>query len=417
MARTFRLKRNRKSNKKGRRKPGKRSTALKKKRTKRLRREKMMRGGVDDVKSKNILLIIDPQNDFMDIPFTENRRVPKFTTTPFVQTGESKGLPVPNASTDMKKLVNFLTNNPYFFDEIHVSLDSHTATHIGHRGFWEENKEDEKDLIRPLQTFYVVEGDSNFSIYVADAFGKKFDPEVSIKTKQPELQQWAYFYILEMQKIRAQNEKKPLPCLWAEHCITGRLGWEVYDPLAKALNGKKVYYHEKGTNDLVEMYSIFSSEVKYQDVFNKLDDKTKEYVLKNHGQNNEDEKVLDNMVINTVNKTPNKTTDFNQELANRLYGINKNNKIYVCGEAKSHCVKTSIEDLLNNIAQNITLVKDGKLGKKDGLEIIAITDMMSAIPGFEPATEVAFAEMAEKGVQMVVSTDLIQSTDEPSAPQ
>ena len=400
MARTFRLKRNRKSNKKGGRKPGNRSTVLKKKRTKRLRREKMMRGGDED-RPQKILLIIDPQNDFMDIEMTQKKRVPKYTTTAFDQTGESEGLPVPNAKNDMDKLADFLKKNPTFFDEIHVSLDSHTASHIGHRGFWSPDTD-----IRPLQTFLVNDNDPNYNIYIGDALGKKIEPEKKAKTYNDSLQLWAYHYILLMQR----KTGKPPPCLWAKHCIRGGEGWKVYGPLGEVLGSEKyedkVFYHEKGTNNLVEMYSIFSSEVKYDDVIKAVtslgtteSNQTLKTALLHHSQIN---LIPENKELNVVNSVPNTNTDFNQELADRLYGVNKNNNhIYICGEAKSHCVKTSIEDLLKNISEkNIKLVESG-----EGLQIHAITDMMSGIPGFEGPTEDAFAAMKVEGVQMVVSTE------------
>ena len=60
---------------------------------------------------KNILLIIDPQIDF--------------------HTGS---LAVPHAEEDAKKIVELINSGK--FDEIHVSLDTHTKNHIGHSGFY-----------------------------------------------------------------------------------------------------------------------------------------------------------------------------------------------------------------------------------------------------------------------------------------
>jgi nicotinamidase-related amidase len=239
----------------------------------------------------------------------------------------------------------------------------------------------------------VIDNDPN--IYIGDALGMIIEPKKIAKPVNANLKLWAYNYISQM-----QNTTKPPPCLWAEHCIRGEKGWEVYEPLGLVLTEQyedKVFYHEKGTNDLVEMYSIFSSEVKYDQVFDAVGHSIETLVaVKNHPQIKR-EQVPENKQLNVKNTIPNTNTDFNQKLADQLYGVNKNNHIYICGEAKSHCVKTSIEDLLHNIIK----VQKIELTPGAGLQIYAITNMMSGIPGFEEKTETAFATMKEQGVQMV----------------
>ena len=231
---------------------------------------------------KNILLIIDPQNDFTDIPetFSKITYISKDSTNPFDQTSESAGLPVGpatkeqnlyfaedfpedkkepinGAKADLDKLVDFLKINGDKFHEIHVSLDSHTKNHIGHIGFWDiksfENEKTKKQEIRPrpLQQFYVkpegTDTDEPYKIYVknfgeihdktqliTDEQKKKYEKEFIEVIAEPankELKEWAYRYILKMQDLRKSNESKPVPCLWAEHCIRGENGWKVYKPL------------------------------------------------------------------------------------------------------------------------------------------------------------------------------------------
>ena len=74
-------------------------------------------------------------------------------------------------------------------------------------------------------------------------------------------------------------------------------------------------------------------------------------------------------------------------------GKNGENKVFVCGEAKSHCVKTSLEDMITHC--------EGDFQAKN---IYAIEDMMSNITApfdFTPATNEAFKTMQGKGMNVV----------------
>lgn len=355
---------------------------------------------------KRILLIIDPQNDFMDIQVTFDKRIPPFNNDPFDQDSGSKGLPVPNANNDMNKLAEFLEKNPNFFNEIHVSLDSHTTDHIGHIGFW--NNSSNEIQPRPLETFYVNPGDPDFNIYVGNWDGTPKNPEQLVNPENLDLQVWAYHYILKMQEIRENNKSKPIPCLWAEHCIIDTDGWKVQEKLKTELNKykEKVFYHEKGTNDLVEMYSIFSAEIPYED-------------LKNITQNNQNYKYIS--TINTVNEMykssnlkpieqiednheaeisnpiKNYNTNFNSHLFKKLIGENKNNEIYVCGEAKTHCVKTSLEDMIEHCDEY----------GYESKNIYLINDLTSGIPGFPDPEQ----DLKGRGIQITTSEELMNNNN------
>lgn len=68
---------------------------------------------------KNILLIVDPQNDFI-----------------------SGALAVPNASEKMLKLTNYLKEKGNLYDNICITLDSHTIKHCSftsNGGIWPEH--------------------------------------------------------------------------------------------------------------------------------------------------------------------------------------------------------------------------------------------------------------------------------------
>jgi hypothetical protein len=414
-----------------------------------------MAESIDQQKKNRVLLIIDPQNDFVDIPETFNKRIPKDSPNPFDQISESAGLPVGpatkeqnlyfapdfsedkkepinGAKADLDKLAGFLAKNGGEFDEIHVSLDSHTKNHIGHIGFWKKKTVtiDGKDETRPrpLQQFYVKpEGtepqDGKYHIYVKN-FNEVVVPgkEVEIETSNSDLQEWAYRYILKMQNLRKNDNSKPEPCLWAEHCIisdeknNAENGWMVYEPLSKVLDelqktnkekGKnKVFYHEKGTNDLVEMYSIFSAEVPYEKLLREIEDinpgsASLEYIKNIYLK----DKVvsIESIEPNTENK-PNKSKNYNTEFNEKLFKkltIDENgvkNKIFVCGEAKSHCVKTSLEDMLKK-CDEIGFPKN---------KIYMFDDMSSIINAYAESSIAAYEKMKGQdgqGLQIIKSED------------
>jgi nicotinamidase-related amidase len=371
---------------------------------------------------KNILLIIDPQNDFCNIEQTNNRRkyLDGRNNDPFGQTFDSAGLPVAGgkdivneeiingAVADLNNLTEFLTTYGKNFDEIHVSLDSHTKNHIGHIGFWETVDVDVNGVIekqpRPLQQFYVEPDDPNFEIYIGNfgvAQALPQAPPVKVTPNEKKLQEWAYRYILEMQ----QDKNKPVPCLWAEHCIKPNTtttqqeayGWNVYQPLRDVLDTmkNKVKYHEKGTNDLVEMYSIFSAEIPYEYLLTKIvSEECKAYINDKY----KDIIPTDNIEptnINEPNIVDNYNTTFNGDLFEKLIG-DRTNKIFVCGEAKSHCVKTSLEDMLKH-CDDFRFPKDN---------IYVIEDMTSIINAYANPTNEAYNSMKNQGLNIINSDNL-----------
>lgn len=76
------------------------------------------------------LLIIDPQNDFCDLP---ERLCP-------VVEGQScvPALPVPGAHADMQRLATLIDAAAGAIDAISITLDSHHHFDIGHPAFWQD---------------------------------------------------------------------------------------------------------------------------------------------------------------------------------------------------------------------------------------------------------------------------------------
>ena len=81
------------------------------------------------------LLIIDPQNDFCDIPQAEQPADP-------LAGGRSiaPALPVAGADQDMKRLAAFIERAGDKLFDIHVTLDSHNPIDIAHSTWWTNDK-------------------------------------------------------------------------------------------------------------------------------------------------------------------------------------------------------------------------------------------------------------------------------------
>ena len=369
--RTVRVMKKRNSLKKRSGAIGKKSKVQRKKGSR--RRVRVIRGGNP---GKNMLLIIDPQQDFVD----EN-----------VAYGELQihdgTLTVTNASADLNRVVEMLQNNPGAFDEIHVSLDTHTKTHIAHAGFWDTNPP------LPMYTALTAEGDIINPIFKAGG--------ENVTLKNPKLNTAAFRYLTALvKKNKDTNGTVPPPIIWKDHCLyvdeagnSPTEGWKLYKPLADLLSQdkfkNKVFFHEKGTNDLVEMYSIFSSEIPFSEVA--VDEKERNQIFEVYPDYEKASVPTANQTVNKLNNTRNYNTDFNKQLFTTLMGDKGENKVFVCGEAKSHCVKTSLEDMVKNCDND----------KYKASQIHAFTDMMSPIPTFENTTQTAFDNLEKSGVKMV----------------
>jgi nicotinamidase-related amidase len=394
---------------------------LKSKRSTKRQMKKMMRGGAI-LRGNNVLLIIDPQIDFVD------------------DSTYNPALPVPKSKNDMEKIAKFITDNINTIDEIHVSLDSHTKTHIAHSDFWINTYN------KPLQFCTLFVKDNDTKIYIKDTNGTELG---MINPQNPLLNELAYKYIKAMNDLIKKTDdeniiisndnttngtnnplkpNKPPPLIWPTHCLkTENQNWNVHPILHDVLKQeniyKKVTYHEKGTNDLVEMYSIFSAEVPFEEIIKDLDENLIKDIKRHPNSNFEKypwynvEKAPDGIKMKSPNETQtpqnpinNYCTTFNDELFKKLMINEKNgkkNKVFVCGEAKTHCVKTSLEDMVQHCDNNNYLASN----------IYLLDDMASSIKG-QPPNENMFIDnlnnslldLKQKGMNVINSEDYINAT-------
>ena len=77
------------------------------------------------------LLVIDPQNDFCDLPASWQ------ATHPATGALLAPSLPVSGAHADLQRLAQFIQAQGHVLDAITITLDSHQRYDIGHPGFWQ----------------------------------------------------------------------------------------------------------------------------------------------------------------------------------------------------------------------------------------------------------------------------------------
>ncbi len=185
--------------------------------------------------TKISLLIIDPQNDFCDIPERER---------PMLESGMrlSPALPVSGADRDMKRLAAFIERAGERLSEIHVSLDSHHPVDIAHPSWWHD-----ADGAAPAP-FTVIS-----AAEVRAGSWRASDPARQARSL-------AYVEALE------RNGRYAL-VVWPEHCLIGDWGHNMHTPVADALAAwarkrlKTIGFVTKGSNPYTEHYSAVRAEV------------------------------------------------------------------------------------------------------------------------------------------------------------
>lgn len=390
MAKTVRVGRKRSSLKKLRGLIGKKSKVARKNRSR--RRVKLMRGGVDP---KKILLIIDPQNDF----------TPPYEGGPNPAGGS---LQVPGAIEDYAKIIELVKNR--YYDEIHVSLDTHQLLHIGNPGFWKRVDETGNDLpnekVVPFSILKLLPDLKIQGTAVLDGNKVSFYKPVDGK-----LTDYVNAY-LTLYSDESKNRHQVQPWIWADHCIEGTEGHKIYKPLQDVLSGEnvksKVKYHIKGQNRLTEMFSIFSAEISVEDVIDKMklasvDEDVIKYATDYQYPSEQTTTGKTGSTYEEVIQLRNLDTGVNEDFIKELIGDKQNpNKIHVCGEAKTHCVKSSLIDLLERCGID-------KSGTKEN-SIILIEDASSPIGGPDAGTE-AVKLLKEKDCGVKIFDEIVSEID------
>ncbi|WP_009633387.1 cysteine hydrolase family protein [Synechocystis sp. PCC 7509] len=287
-------------------------------------------------KERTCLLLIDVQNTFC---------IPGFELFVGGQSGNG-------AVEDNKRLCEFIYRNLGSISAIAPTLDTHTAMQIFHPIFWINAAGNHPTPAATNITPEDIE-QGKWKVNPAVAYSLKSDYET--------LQNHALHYVKQL----SQNGKYPLT-VWFYHSMLGGIGHALVSAVEEAVffhciaRDSQTQFEIKGNNPLTENYSVLRPE------------------------------VLEG--VGGKQLAPKNTRLIEQLLAF--------DKVIIAGQAKSHCVAWTIDDLLTEINQI-----DPLLAQK----IYILEDCTSpvVVPGvvdYTEQAESAFEKFAKAGMHLVKST-------------
>lgn len=270
------------------------------------------------------LLVIDPQNDFCDLP--EDwcpAHAPAGRLRP--------SLPVAGAHADMQRLARWLEREGERLDAVTVTLDSHQRHDIAHPAFWRTGSGADVAPFTAIRASQVRGGE--FLPRHEEALARTLD----------------YLDALEAQS-------RYTLMVWPVHCEVGSWGHGVHADLLAACGRwqqrrqRAVHHVFKGLNPWTEHYSALQAEVP---------------------------------------DPADPATQLNTAL---LAQLDRAELLIVAGEASSHCVRSTVEHLVEYLPEP--------------RRIVLMHDAMSPVPGFEPAHHDFLAAMQARGLRLASSQDI-----------
>lgn len=166
--------------------------------------------------------MIDPQNDFCDIP--------------------GAALPVSGADADMKRLAAFMALADEALEDLVVTLDSHASVGIERTTFWVDAQG------QPVPAFTQV--------VASDVRGGRFRPRDAALMPQ---------VVAYLDKLESGGRYKLM--VWPVHCVTGTWGHNLHPEVAaqvarwEARRQRPCHRILKGLNSMTEQYSAVQAEV------------------------------------------------------------------------------------------------------------------------------------------------------------
>jgi len=240
---------------------------------------------------------------------------------------------VGGAEKDMELLSQMVDRLVDKIFDIHVTLDSHHLVDIAHPIFWLDSNGNHPN---PFTLISAEDVDNGL-----------------FRTTNPQFQKRATEYVNAL-----RDNSRYILCIWPPHCMIGSWGYGVYPVLYKSLakweeKFAMVDYVTKGSNFYTEHYSAVQA-----DVPDPQDPGT----------------MLNRGLIETLEKAD-------------IIGLS--------GEALSHCVKFTVEDIANNF------------GEENIKKMILIDDTSSSVTGFEEQGKEFVSNMLKRGMQICKSTEFL----------
>jgi len=244
---------------------------------------------------------------------------------------------VPGAQEDMGRFLSWFYANAARITTIYASLDTHLPFQIFYSSWWK----DPQTGAHP-EPFTVITAD--------DITNEKWVPIFEAD--------WSVHYVQQLQ----QQAKKEL-MIWPYHTMEGTLGHMLVAPISEAIawhsaaRNTQPIYLEKGRTTRTEFYGIFGAEIP---------------------------------------DPANTQSQLNVPLLNTIMG---HDKVYIAGEAKSHCVLETERQLVNHVSDQPELLK----------KLYFLKDCTSSVQhpviDFDELAEAELAEMARRGAHVVLSSE------------
>ncbi|MBC8102372.1 MAG: hypothetical protein H7Z41_07270 [Cytophagales bacterium] len=243
---------------------------------------------------------------------------------------------VPGAEADMARLSALIRRLTPQIEGLHVTLDSHHTLDIAHPVWWRD------EAGNPPPPFTIIT--------TSDLDTGRW------QAADPGARERSAAYVRQL----AENGRYPL-CIWPYHCLIGSAGHTVVPELQAALGAWEasarlpVDFVTKGANIWTEHYSALRADVP---------------------------------------DLTDRATLLNERLIRELRAADR---IFVAGEAGSHCVANTVRDLVEALGSDEQLQK-----------LTLLTDATSPVTGFEPLQEAYLADMAARGLQMATTEEFLQ---------
>ena len=182
------------------------------------------------------LLIIDPQNDFCDLP--ADRQM----LSPVTQQLITPSLPVAGAHADMQRLASWMAAQGSKLSQITITLDSHQAYDIAHPAFWQQRNGSAVTPFTQITAAQVQAGD--------------YAPRNAAERERA---------LRYLEQLEAQGSYTLM--VWPLHCEIGSWGHSVHASVLAACRQWQEQKHRavrhvfKGMNPWTEHYSAIRAEV------------------------------------------------------------------------------------------------------------------------------------------------------------
>lgn len=246
-------------------------------------------------------------------------------------------LPVAGANADSRRLSRFINFVPP--DQITVTLDSHPSVAVERTTFWQQA---DGAAVAPF-TFVTL-------------------AEVRAGTYRPR-NMAVLSDVTAMLKRLAQTGREGM-VVWPVHCVTGTWGHNIQPELMQALNDwefdrqRAVRKVLKGEYYLTEHFGVFEADAPEETIASTL---------------------------------------FNVPLAEAL--IAGASTLVIAGQASSHCVAASFDQLARYISQSGMNIR----------RLIVLKDCMSPVPGFETLADEFLARAARFGAELLSAHEAMAS--------